>query len=181
LNRIDCFDLETTDLKGTFGHVLVGCFLPLHGKDVVVFRLDDRKYKPKKKLHDDSKMVEAIRDYMEESFAWVGWYSKQFDVPFLNTRLVLQKKRPVNKRMHVDLIYYARKPNLALHSSRLDSVAKSFRFEEQKTILDPEIWRSAYELDKEAMDYVTAHCIQDVKILQQAWDVLSPFIRNMHF
>lgn len=181
MNRIDCFDLETTDLKATFGHILAGCFLPLHDDKVVVFRLDDRKYKPKKRLHDDSKLVEAIRDYMEESFAWVGWNSKMFDVPFVQTRLALQRKRLLNKRMHVDLMYYARRPNLVLHNSRLDTMAKSFRMADQKTVLDPEIWNAAFELDRDAMDYVVEHCIQDTKVLQESWDILSPFIKNMHF
>ena len=178
--RIACFDFETGALRGTFGQILVACFLPLHEKDVVTFRLDDKKYRNRKRPDDDSKMVVAIRDYMEDCFAWVGWYSKQFDVRMINARLMLQGERPVQKRMHVDLIYYSRQ--IALHSSRLDSVAKSFNLPIQKTELSPSTWMAAkHSLDKEAMDYIVEHCEHDVQILPLLWDKFAPFIKNMHY
>ena len=104
-----------------------------------------------------------------------------FDVGFLNTRLVLNNLPNLERRMHIDLMYYARRPHLALHSSRLDAVAKSFRLAEQKTDMNPDIWNAAFQLRKDAMDYVVEHCIQDVKVLKEAFEVLSPFIRNIHY
>ena len=181
--RVDCFDLETTNLKATFGHILCGCFLPMDpaSAELVIFRLDDKAYRNRRDLADDSKMAIAIRDYMEKSFAWVGWYSKMFDVGFLQTRLLKCGADPLERRMHIDLIYYARRPNLALHSSRLDAVAKTFKLSEQKTELNPDIWNAAFQLDREAMDYVVEHCTQDVRVLKEVFDILSPFIRNIHY
>ncbi len=179
--RIDFFDFESTGLKGTFAQILVACFLSLDGKDVVTFRLDNKKYKPKKRFDDDSKLIEAVRDYMEESFCWVSWYGKMFDVPLLQTRLALHGMKPLERRLHVDLLYYSRKPNLLLHSSRLDSVAKSFQFKTQKTDLLPDAWMAARSLEKKAMDTIVEHCQADVQVLGEAWDVLSPFVRNIHY
>ena len=178
--RFDCFDIEATNLKANFGHMLCVCFVPLHSQDVVVFRLDDKKYKPKKP-YDDSKLAEAVKEYMEDSFCWISWYGKMFDVPFINTRLLLADRDPLQKRMHIDLLYYSRKPNLALHSSRLDAVAKTFNFADQKTDLNPAIWNAAQALEQDAMDYVVEHCIQDVKVLQEAFAILQPFIKNVHY
>ncbi len=78
-------------------------------------------------------------------------------------------------------MYYCRRPFLNLHSSRLDAVAKSFRFNDQKTELDPDIWVAARHGDKDAMKYVVAHCEQDVKVLRELWPRIVPFIRNIHY
>lgn len=181
MSRMDCFDIESTNLKATFGHVLCVSFLPLRETEVVVFRLDDKKYKPKKRLDDDSKLVLAVKKYMEESFAWIGWNSKMFDAPFISTRLLLQGLPPLQKRMHIDLMYYARRPHLLLHNSRLDTMAKSFNLAAQKSDVLPDVWNAAYQLDREAMDYVVEHNIQDVKVLQESWKILSPSIKNIHY
>jgi uncharacterized protein YprB with RNaseH-like and TPR domain len=177
--RFDCFDIEATDLKGNFGNLLCVCFAPLHSDEVVTFRLDDKKYRGKKP-YDDSKLAAAVRDYMEESFCWIGWNSKMYDVAFIQTRLAMHGLRPLNHKMHIDLMYYARKPFLALHSSRLDAVAKTFHFADQKTDMDFSKWVSAKNLEKDAMNYVVEHCIQDVKVTKAAFGVLEPHIKTIH-
>ena len=174
-----CFDIEATDLNASFGHTLCTCFSNLHTDAIDVFRLDDERYRGAT-LSDDSKLVEAVKGYMESAFCWLSWYGKMYDVPFLNTRLAMAGKKPIERRFHCDLIYYARKPFLALYSSKLDAMIKTFGLKEEKTALDPKIWTRAYELDKDAMDEVVRHCIQDVKALKEAFPILAPQIRNLH-
>jgi uncharacterized protein YprB with RNaseH-like and TPR domain len=175
-----CFDLETTNLRANFGRVLVGCFVDLHTGETTTYRADAKEYKGKD-CADDSKLVEAIKEKLEASWAWIGWNSKLFDIAFLNTRLNLSGQPPVNKRMHIDLMYYARRPNLCLNSSRLDTVAQTFKLTEQKTLLDPETWVKAMLLDSKALDYITEHCIQDVLVLKEVFPILAPYIKNMHY
>lgn len=174
-----CFDFETTNLRANFGRLLVASFISLNSDEVVTFRADEEKYK-KKNLSNDSSLAKDIKKYMEDQFCWISWNGKLFDMPFLNTRLRLADLEPVNKRIHIDLMYYARRPNLCLNSSRLDTVAKTFRLGEQKTDLDPQTWVDAMLLDKKALDYVAEHCEQDVRVLKEAFQILSPFIKNMH-
>ena len=177
--RIVAFDLETTNLRANFGRILCCCFAPFNSDEVVVMRGDDRRYK-KKKLYDDSDLALAIKEYLEESWCWVTWNGKMFDVPFLNTRLVLAGESPVERRMHCDLMYYGRRPNICLQNSKLDTVAKAFELEEQKTDLTPKEWVEAMLLDSDALDSVVEHCTQDVKVLRELFPTLSPFVVNVH-
>jgi len=175
-----CVDLETTNLNANVGHILTACSLPLESDTVDIFRLDDRKYRGKKK-YDDSKLTAALKEYLEDCFGWITWNGKMFDVPFLNSRLLLTGQKPVYRRMHIDLMYYARRPNLKVTSSRLAAIAVAFKLKEQKDEFDYEPWQAAEHLEKWGMDYVVEHCIKDVKVLKEAFPVLQQFIRNIHY
>jgi uncharacterized protein YprB with RNaseH-like and TPR domain len=175
-----CFDIEATDLKANWGHILVACFLSLDGGDPVVFRLDDRALKNRRNLFDDRKLVVAVRDFLEDSFCWITWNGKMYDIPFLQTRLAMKDERPLTHRMHLDLMYYARRPNLALHSTRLEVLVDTFKVGE-KTHMKPDVWEAAQRLDKEAMDYVVDHCTKDVESLKGLFPILSPFVKNIHY
>lgn len=173
------FDIESTDLKAPFGNILCCSFVTLDGKKPFTYRLDSKEYR-KAEQENDSALVMAIKLYLEDSFCWVGWNSKMFDVAMLNARLTLAGIRPIEKRMHIDLMYYARRPNVAFYSSRLDAVAKTLELPVQKTDLDPGIWVKARRLDRGAMDYVVKHCEHDVLVLREVFSTVSPFIRNIH-
>lgn len=177
--RTVCFDIESTDLKVPFGNMLCCSFVGLEDKKVVTFRLDDPKYKGTVP-EDDSKLALAVKEYLESSFCWVGWNSKMFDVAFINARLTLHGIRPIEKRMHIDLMYYARRPMVSFYSSRLDAVAKTLDLPVQKTELDPQTWVAARRLDPKAMNYVVKHCEHDVLVLREVFKTFSPFIKNIH-
>lgn len=172
-------DIEATDLKGNFGRLLCFSVADSFGK-VVSFRSDDPEYQSAKR-RDDSKLAVAIRDYLETFDVWVGWNSKMYDIPFINTRLLIHEQRPLRADiMHIDPMYKAGRGSLTLHSRRLDAVAKTFRLDAQKTALDPDIWQDAAEGERKAMDYVVEHCEADVMVLRGAFHVLKPLIRIVH-
>ena len=178
--RITAFDIETTNLRANFGRIIAACTVDIDEEEVKVFRGDDKAYRGKSPA-DDSKLVAAIKEELEDAWMWVGYNSKMFDIPFLNTRLNLTGQDAVDRRMHVDLLYFARRPNLCLNNARLDTVAKTFRLEEQKTQLNPEIWINAMLLSKDALDYVCEHCIQDVLVLKEVFPLLCKYIRTIHY
>jgi len=173
------FDIESTDLKVPFGNMLCCSFLGLEDDKCTTFRLDDRKYKGRV-LEDDSRLALAVKNYLEDSFCWVGWNSKMFDIAFINARLTLHGMRPVEKRMHIDLMYYARRPQVTFYSSRLEAVAETLDLPVQKTKLLPQVWVAAKRLDKDAMNYVVDHCEHDVLVLREIFKTFSPFIKNIH-
>ena len=172
-------DLETTNLKGNFGQVLVGSVIDGHGT-VRTFRIDDPQFR-RAKLRDDVALVAALRDYLEQFDIIIGWNSKKFDVPYLNTRLLIGNERPMRSDiMHIDPMYKAGTYSLTLHSRRLDAVAKTFRLPEQKTVMDFEIWQDAGAGDSAALDYVVQHCEADVKVLRMVWHILKPLVKVIH-
>jgi len=173
------FDLETTNLKANFGRILCASVADMFG-NVRTFRIDEAPWK-RERRRDDIALAVGLRDYLEQFDVLVGWYSKMFDIPYLNTRLLIGNERPLRSdMMHFDPIWKAKKGTLALHSARLDAVAKTFRLEVQKTGLDPEIWNDAADGEREAMDYVVEHCEKDVLVLRQAFHILKPLAKIIH-
>lgn len=173
------FDLETTNLKANFARLICGSVADCFG-NVTTFRCDQPELTGVKR-RDDSKLAVAVRDLLETFDVIVGWNSKMFDVPWLNTRLLIHGERPLSTDlMHIDPMYKAGKGSLALHSKRLDAVAKTFRLDSQKTGLDPEIWLDAADGDTEAIDYVVEHCEADCLTLRAAFHVLKPLIHIVH-
>ena len=173
------FDLETTNLKANFGRILCASVADMFG-NVVTFRIDEAPWK-RTRRRDDIALAVGLRDYLEQFDVLVGWYSKMFDIPYLNTRLLIGNERPLRSdMMHFDPIWKAKAGSLALHSARLDAVAKTFRLSEQKTVLDPEIWQDAADGEKYAMDYVVKHCEADTLVLRQAFHILKPLAKIIH-
>ena len=173
------FDIEATHLKASFGHIICCSFLDLLDPKAKVetFRIDELKGR---RTSDDSRVVRAIKQKLQTSWIWAGWYSKMYDIPFINGRLALHGIMPVEKRMHLDLLYYSKGQFMKLHSSKLDSVAKTFRLKTQKTDILPDEWLRAGEGDKDAIDYVVKHCEADVKVLRDVFPILAPHIANIH-
>jgi len=172
------FDLETTNLKANFGRILCASVADMYG-NVRTFRIDEKPWK-RERRRDDIALAVGLRDYLEQFDVLVGWYSKMFDIPYLNTRLLIGNERPIREMMHFDPIWKAKKGSLALHSARLDAVAKTFRLPTQKTGLDPEIWNDAADGDREAMDYVVEHCEADTLVLRQAFHILKTLAPSIH-
>ncbi len=181
LQSILAFDIETTSLRASLGHILCCSFLDIlkPRSKPYTFRIDSDEYKGSHSS-DDSKLVAAIKAELEDAWIWAGWYSKMFDIPVINGRLALNGLRPVEKRMHLDLIYYSKGQFMKLHSSRLDSVAKTFELKAQKTDLLPSTWNKARDGDTDAIDYIVKHCEADVKVLKDVFPILSPHIANIH-
>lgn len=172
-------DLETTNLKANFGRILCASVADMYG-NVRTFRIDEEPWR-REKRRDDSALAVGLRDYVEQFDFLVTWYGKMFDVPYLNTRLLIANERPMRADvMHLDPIYKAGHGSLALHSRRLDAVAKTFRLPVQKTGLDPDIWNDAADGDKDAMDYVVEHCEADVLVLRYVFHILKPLVKVLH-
>ncbi len=126
-------------------------------------------------VYDDTPLLKAVWERLSEADMLVGWYSKGYDVKFLNTRGVFNGLPPLPPIAHVDL-YYTAKGNFTLSSNRLAAWAE-FLGLEQKTPLLRATWRAAANGDPAALAYVTEHCKVDVKLLDGVYARLRPFVR----
>jgi len=172
------FDIESTDLKASFGHVL--CFgYQYHGEPAQVISLDDFR-RPRRGQEPDVHLVKRIHEILtNEADILVSFYGKEFDRKFLNTRMLLAGLSPLPplNAEHIDL-YYTARGNLALHSNRLQSVSESLGCPMSKTAVRADTWRQAMRGDKAAMAYVIEHCRLDVEILSWCYEKLRAFIRQ---
>lgn len=166
------WDLETTALKASFGQILCGVggeYNPINPTEPVLteFRLADFST-PKGRCDDKSLAVEIGR-YLEQFDLVVGYYSKRFDEPFLNTRLAKHNLPAVKLQRHKD-IYFVMKTHFSLQSNSLENVSIFLFGKTLKTKLSWDLWRLAHAGDAEAYEAVVEHCRYDVKELARVWD-----------
>jgi uncharacterized protein YprB with RNaseH-like and TPR domain len=180
------WDLESTDLARSFGHVLCGSFVELgEDKEPYTFRIDKKPWKGSDTI-DDAKLAVSIRDELETADIIVGWNSILFDQRLLNTCLSLVGERYLQvgtkySSFHLDLMYYARGSGLRIGSSKLDNVAKFFKCHNQKTPLDGFLWQRGAAGDKKAIDKIVEHCEADVMVLRDVYHHLVPLVSKIQF
>lgn len=187
------FDTESTDLSASWGRILCASFADLSG-EVYTLRGDKRphdipssgheKHLPGDEVVDDSKLVEAIRDTLEEADIIVSWNGILHDIPLLNARLQAGGKRIYKNKTwpqgaHLDLMYYATGSAIKIGSKSLNNVAKFFQLPNQKTPLDGKTWQRAAVGDRAAMNLVVEHCEADTLVLRDTFPVLAPHIKKL--
>lgn len=164
------FDIETTNLEASIGMILCACVKEMGGGIyTAVSRI------PKGGYMDDHEVVVQLRDWLEAYDYVVTYYGTGFDIPYLNTRLLVHGERPISRLRHVDL-YYTAKFQLKLHSNRLDVVTETLFGKSEKTRVLGPVWTRAAQGDPEAMKYIVDHCEIDVEVLERAFNRLRGFI-----
>ena len=159
---IAVFDLETTDLKGDFGRLLCGSVLSYPSGRIRSFRIDELNAGS---YAMDGRLAVAIRDEIERHHISAGYYSKGFDISFLNTRLMAAGERKMTPMLHIDPIWFYRGwRGVGLRSSKMKVVAKFLGLDEVKMDVDDEIWVAARTGDKAALDIVVDRCESDCRV-----------------
>jgi len=159
--RIAYFDLETTDLIADFGIILIGSILSYPSMEMTTYRIDQTDTLKS----EDYNISKLIRDKLEEHHITCGYYSKGFDIAFLNTRLVQNGHRKLKRHLHFDPIWYYRGwRGLKPRSSKMSVVAEYYGFEERKQKVDISVWRRASRGDSAALDELVERCESDVRI-----------------
>ena len=160
------FDIETFDLAADYGVVMVACIKTLGGGIETFIARSDK---------EERACLLNTRDTLEKADYVVTYYGTGFDIPYLNTRLIILGERPIDKLRHVDL-YYVAKFKLKLNRNRLQNVEMALFGESDKTEILPGIWRRALRGDAKALAYIADHCQKDVDILERCFLKLRGFI-----
>jgi uncharacterized protein YprB with RNaseH-like and TPR domain len=148
-----------------------------HKNEVYTFRGDDKKFRNPKDVVDDSKLVVAIRDELEKADVIVAHNGKLFDRKFLNARLLRCNERPLRPIFFVDPMWIVRS-HMRI-SSKLQNIQQFLKLPDEKTPISWEQWARGSSFDKPAMDEIVYHCEKDVKVLEQAYWRLLPFMREV--
>ncbi len=171
--KILFFDIEASNLDADFGKTI--CFgYKFKGQKYPnsISVLDDPNFLKNNKFNDFY-VLKMCSEVFSKADVVCSWYGKRFDVPFLNTRLLFNKLPPLPPIIHIDGWEIARY-GLKFHSNRLESVS-SFLNIEEKTKLRPEIWSDAISGHKDSIKYIIEHCLQDVVVLEQAYEKIKPY------
>lgn len=166
-----------SNLNADFGIVLSGAVKEYGVDKPHVFRIDDSP-NYKKQMWDDRWVVEQIRELLRSFDILFTWNGSRFDIPFLNSRLLLHGLEPLPKKLHKDLLYTARY-GLHLHSNRLASVQEFLGLAHEKSSISGTYWTKALTGDRDAMDYIIDHMERDVLVTEEVMLILKPLIKEI--
>lgn len=173
--KILLFDIEASSLKASFGITLAFGYKWYGEDEAHVLAINDYS-RYKKDRVDDSVLLKEAAKLLTEADMWVTWYGSQYDVPFLQTRMLYHKLGVLPGTPHVDLLFQSRS-KLKMHSNRLAAVADFFGLP-SKTPVVGDHWVRAIAGYADSMKYIVDHCKGDVETLEAAYELYRPMIRT---
>lgn len=122
---------------------------------------------------DDREVVERIRNHLENADALIAHNGDQYDIRFLNARLLYWGYDPLPPIITIDTRKIAKK-EFRLNSNSLDYIAKFLRVGAKQGISQKE-WIKALAGDGEAVDTIGSYNIVDVEVLEKVYKKLAPY------
>jgi uncharacterized protein YprB with RNaseH-like and TPR domain len=162
-------DIEATGLRADYDSTLVVSIKP-YGGDPYSFSI--------KQPGNDQKVVKDAKASLENYDAWVTYYGKGFDIPFLNTRLLKWGQSPIEKRPHIDM-YYSLKANILTSRRSQGHLASWLGLPEQKMGVSADVWASIVGNVKKHMPEMVSRCESDILSLEDMYDRTKHVIREI--
>ena len=168
--RTAVFDLETTDFNANFGDIVCWCVKEFHRRAPVVESLNE---------FDDETLVLHLKKKLESYDIIVGHYTKGFDIPFLNAKLLLYGHPRLKKLFHVDTYYIAR-GKLKIARKSLEHIADSLGIREHKMFVPNAVWNAAkgkllreddpnFVSQFDAVEILKERCMSDVRLTEEVY------------
>lgn len=130
-------------------------------------------------VHIDGKqgMLEKAHALIDEADAVLHWNGQKFDMPHLNREFLLAGMTPPAPVSQIDLMLVARK-QFRFPSNSLAHVSAALGLAGKAATGGFTLWRKCMEGDRKAWTTMREYNIQDVRLLEEAYDKLLPWIHN---
>jgi len=129
------------------------------------------------KDQNDTRIIRKLGDLVREADIVVAHNVDRFDVPRLNTRLLLLEEEPLGPVRTIDTLTLARK-NFDLPSNKLDYLARVLGLG-GKVGTTFDLWKRSVQGEAAAIKEMRTYNEQDVVLLEQVFDKLLPYVRNL--
>ena len=123
---------------------------------------------------NDFRIVKELWNLVNEADIVVAYNGKKADVKWMNTRFIIHKLNTPKPYFIVDPCEVAKK-TFGFSSNKLDALAGYFGFN-HKMETSFELWRDSVNGDEEALEYMSTYCSQDVKLLEEVYLIMRPWI-----
>ena len=125
---------------------------------------------------DDSRIMKSLWKLVDEADIVIAHNANKADVKWMNTRFLLNGLNPPSPYKIIDTLEIAKK-EFKFSSNKLDALAEYFGIE-HKLDTNFDLWKRCLKGDEEALDYMCEYNKVDVKILEEVYLHLRPWIRN---
>lgn len=145
------------------------------GKRITKGLIDYPGYKKNKE--SDIYLVQEIRDLLDECDIAVAHNGDQFDFKKINARLVDHMLTLPSPYKTVDTKKVAKR-NFMFTSNSLDDIAQYLRIGQKLQTGGFELWLGCMAGDKKAWDKMKRYNAYDVKLLEEVYDRMLPYMNN---
>ena len=128
------------------------------------------------KAENDFRIVKDLWELFNKADIIVAHNGDKFDIPKMNARFVINNLPPTKPFFSVDTCRIARK-QFGFSSNKLEALATYYGFK-HKLDTNFDLWKDCLEGDKEALKYMLMYNKQDVKLLEEVYIKLRPWIKG---
>ena len=184
------FDIETSALEGIGAGILIcACVRPLATGRTRTFRIDAYKYEQSPEFgffdRQEKDLLSAVLEELAKYDLLIGHNIVNFDIGFLRTRAYrysvpfqlnpfVYDTMPAFKRVKLRTVLNA----VGKPTASLAMIADLLGLDQEKTAIYPaEHWQTIWGNDAqrlEALNYIVDHCVKDVRMNAQAYEILLP-------
>lgn len=174
IEKVGYFDIEASNLNATFGYTFSYCIV---GSDGSVHGRALTPHEIKSGIFDERLMAELCDD-LRKFHRIVVFYGAdhRFDCPFVRARAIRAKADfPLYRDIWCTDLWPICRNKLKLHSNRLQVVCDFFGIKSKQHPMVFDIWCRAMAGDKESLDYIWDHNVEDSYSLKEAYELLIPY------
>ena len=132
---------------------------------------------PKEALNeDDSRVMISLKSLLDEADIVLTYNGNKFDIPRINSRLLLNNINPPKPFTSLDLYTHVKK-KFNLSSNKLDYLATILHLP-NKLYTDFNLWKACTEGNKDALDRMVEYNKYDVELLESVYLKVRPWIQG---
>ena len=128
------------------------------------------------KKQNDKRIMQSIWSLLNEADIVIAHNGQKFDIPKLNTRFLIHRISPPSPFVIIDTLKHYQK-NFAFLHNKLDYLNMSLGIERKVETGGYELWVECYDGKQEALDKMLHYNIGDIRILENNYLILRPWIR----
>jgi len=171
------FDLETSGFDADWDILLTAAIKP-YGKEPITFRADNYPEWTTNRADDRGITIDIASELRKHAIV-IGHYSERFDVRFIRAKMFRHGLEPLPPMFGLDTWRIA-KNNFKVSNRRMKSLSIFARIPLPKEEPDGDRWmRAAFGGEKEALDKILAHNIDDVLILERLACISFPYVKSI--
>lgn len=126
---------------------------------------------------DNKNVIDAAWDILDKADIVIHYNGRKFDIPTLNKEFILNGYLPPSPYKEIDLLQIARK-RFKFPSNRLDYVADALGYGKKYQHEGHTLWVKCMSGDPEAWKIMEEYNKRDVKILEDVYWRMLPWIAN---